>query len=173
VPELFLIAPLKSGDQIPTEMGHLVTRLAPYRCQRNADELIRTKQTILHEAIDKVTKEDWISSVQHAKQVQDDSRSGPSQGTHRHKHLGGELSDRDGREDYGGGEPLSVPYYNCCILCLSVLRTRTEQGKTSYYIHAIDINMSMTRINLSCHCPPRVWQQSFAVTDLFPHRFKI
>jgi hypothetical protein len=93
IPELLLrVAPYKSRekvyelDQIANEMGHLVFILLPYYCQYNPIGLIWVKvegevaqlnntsrlsaiERLTNEAIDRVTKDDWISHVRHAEQI--------------------------------------------------------------------------------------------------------
>jgi hypothetical protein len=70
-------------------MGHPVIRLPTYHCQYNPIELLFAKveeevaqlnntfrlsdgERLMKEAIDRVTKQDWISHVQHAEQLQEE-----------------------------------------------------------------------------------------------------
>lgn len=76
-------------DQIALEMGHEVIRLPPYHCQYNPIELLwgtikgevaRLNNTfrladverLTNEAIDKITREDWVSRVAHAEKLQEE-----------------------------------------------------------------------------------------------------
>lgn len=75
-------------DELALKMGHEVVRLPPYHCQYNPIEMIWaqvkrqvvTKNTtfkiadvekLMHEAIDSVTKEDWINCVRHTEKIQE------------------------------------------------------------------------------------------------------
>lgn len=93
-PELLSrVAPFKSQqkiyelDLLANEMGHTVVRLPPYHCQYNPIELIWAKvkgevaeknntfkitdvEKLMHDALDRVTKDDWIARVQHAENLQ-------------------------------------------------------------------------------------------------------
>jgi len=76
-------------DELALKMGHEVVRLPPYHCQYNPIEMIwaqvkrqvATKNTtfkiadvekLMHEAIDSVTKEDWINCVRHTEKIQEE-----------------------------------------------------------------------------------------------------
>ncbi|KAL4084167.1 hypothetical protein QTP88_028000 [Uroleucon formosanum] len=76
-------------DELALKMGHEVVRLPPYHCQYNLIEMIwaqvkrqvATKNTtfkiagvekLMHEAIDSVTKEDWINCVRHTEKIQEE-----------------------------------------------------------------------------------------------------
>jgi transposase len=68
-------------------MGHPVIRLPPYHCQYNPIQLIWAKvkgkvtqlnntfrlsdvERLMNEAIDRVTKDDWISRAEHTEKLQ-------------------------------------------------------------------------------------------------------
>lgn len=76
-------------DVIASLMGHSVVRLPPYHCQYNPIELIWAKvkrdvaennktfklsdvETLVREALGRVTKEDWQSRIKHAEKLQED-----------------------------------------------------------------------------------------------------
>ena len=76
-------------DQIAEERGHQVIRLPPYHCQYNPIELIWAKvkrevaernntfrladvERLMNEALDRVTREDWVSRVARVEKLQDD-----------------------------------------------------------------------------------------------------
>ncbi|KAF0759632.1 DDE 3 domain-containing protein [Aphis craccivora] len=76
-------------DELALKMGHEVVRLPPYHCQYNPIEMIwaqvkrqvATKNTtfkiadvekLMHEAINSVTKEDWINCVRHTEKIQEE-----------------------------------------------------------------------------------------------------
>lgn len=95
-PELLQkVAPFKTQtkvyelDTIANEMGHTVIRLPPYHCQYNPIEMIWAKvktevaeknktfkikdvEKLTHDSIDNVSKEDWISRVNHAERLQEE-----------------------------------------------------------------------------------------------------
>jgi hypothetical protein len=75
-------------DELALKMGLEVVRLPPYHCQYNPIEMIwaqvkrqvATKNTtfkiadvekLMHEAIDSVTKENWINCVRHTDKIQE------------------------------------------------------------------------------------------------------
>lgn len=75
-------------DQLANEMGHTVVRLPPYHCQYNPIELIWAQvkryvanknttfrladiEQLAHEALDRITQEDWEKCVRHAEALQE------------------------------------------------------------------------------------------------------
>jgi transposase len=75
-------------DELALKMGHEVVRLPPYHWQYNPIEMIWTQvrhqvaiqnitfkmadvEKLMHEAIDSVTKENWINSVRHTENIQE------------------------------------------------------------------------------------------------------
>lgn len=76
-------------DKISAELGHEVIRLPPYHCQYNPAELIWAQvkkevangnssfrlsnvEQLLHEALDKVSVDNWRKCVQHAERLQEE-----------------------------------------------------------------------------------------------------
>ena len=75
-------------DKTASEHGHTVVRLPPYHCQYNPIELIWAQlkgyvskrntfkkadiKPLIHEAVEKITAENWRNAVRHAEQIQAD-----------------------------------------------------------------------------------------------------